>query len=109
MESGKDYFINAGVGVHYPLSGKRKLNSSFRKNFKNDAAVNYSPNLLPYFQHNIGISINFGGKDTDQDGIYDQHDDCPQQPGLPEFNGCPDNDGDGIENSKDACPDTPGI
>ena len=34
---------------------------------------------------------------------------CPQQPGLPEFNGCPDNDGDGIENSKDACPDTPGL
>jgi outer membrane protein OmpA-like peptidoglycan-associated protein len=111
VESEKDYFVNVGVGVHYPLSEKVaiKLNSSFRKNFMNDAAVNYVPNLLPHFQHNLGISINFGGKDTDQDGIYDQHDDCPQQPGLPEFNGCPDNDGDGIENSKDACPDTPGL
>ena len=111
VDSEKDYFLNAGVGVHFPISETVaiKLNSSYRKNFKNDAAVNYAPNLLPHFQHNIGISINFGGRDTDQDGIYDQHDDCPQQPGLPEFNGCPDNDGDGIENSKDACPDTPGL
>ena len=103
VDSEKDYFLNAGVGVHFPISETVaiKLNSSYRKNFKNDAAVNYAPNLLPHFQHNIGISINFGGRDTDQDGIYDQHDDCPQQPGLPEFNGCPDNDGDGIENSKE--------
>jgi outer membrane protein OmpA-like peptidoglycan-associated protein len=107
----KDYFINAGVGVHYPISDKVaiKLNTTYRKNFKNEALVHYSPNLLPHFQHNLGISINFGGKDSDKDGIYDQHDDCPQVPGLPLFNGCPDSDGDGIEDSKDACPDTPGL
>ena len=107
----KDYFINAGVGVHYPISDKVaiKLNTTYRKNFKNEGLVHYSPNLLPHFQHNLGISINFGGKDSDKDGIYDQHDDCPQVPGLPLFNGCPDSDGDGIEDSKDACPDTPGL
>ena len=107
----KDYFINAGVGVHYPISDKVaiKFNTTYRKNFKNDGIVHYSPNLLPHFQHNLGISINFGGKDSDKDGIYDQHDDCPQVPGLPLFNGCPDSDGDGIEDSKDACPDTPGL
>ena len=107
----KDYFINAGVGVHYPISNKVaiKFNTTYRKNFKNEGLVHYSPNLLPHFQHNLGISINFGGKDSDKDGIYDQHDDCPQVPGLPLFNGCPDSDGDGIEDSKDACPDTPGL
>ncbi len=107
----KDYFINAGVGVHYPISEKVaiKFNTTYRKNFKNEGLVHYSPNLLPHFQHNLGISINFGGKDSDKDGIYDQHDDCPQVPGLPLFNGCPDSDGDGIEDSKDACPDTPGL
>ena len=107
----KDYFINAGVGVHYPISDKVaiKFNTTYRKNFKNEGLVHYSPNLLPHFQHNLGISINFGGKDSDKDGIYDQHDDCPQVPGLPLFNGCPDSDGDGIEDSKDACPDTPGL
>ena len=107
----KDYFINAGVGVHYPISDKVaiKFNTTYRKNFKNEGIVHYSPNLLPHFQHNLGISINFGGKDSDKDGIYDQHDDCPQVPGLPLFNGCPDSDGDGIEDSKDACPETPGL
>ena len=106
----KDYFINAGVGVHYPISDKVaiKLNTTYRKNFKNEGLVHYSPNLLPHFQHNLGISINFGGKDSDKDGIYDQHDDCPQVPGLPLFNGCPDSDGDGIEDSKDACPNEAG-
>ena len=107
----KDYFINAGVGVHYPISDKVaiKFNTTYRKNFKNEGIVHYTPNLLPHFQHNLGISINFGGKDSDKDGIYDQHDDCPQVPGLPLFNGCPDSVGDGIEDSKDACPDTPGL
>ena len=107
----KDYFINAGVGVHYPISDKVaiKFNTTYRKNFKNEGLVHYSPNLLPHFQHNLGISINFGGKDSDKDGIYDQHDDCPQVPCLPLFNGCPDSDGDGIEDSKDACPYTPGL
>ena len=107
----KDYFINAGVGVHYPISEKVaiKFNTTYRKNFKNDGMVTFSPNLIPHFQHNLGISINFGGKDSDKDGIYDQHDDCPQVPGLPLFNGCPDSDGDGIEDSKDACPETPGL
>ena len=106
----KDYFINAGVGVHYPISEKVaiKFNTTYRKNFKNEGLVHYSPNLLPHFQHNLGISINFGGKDSDKDGIYDQHDDCPQVPGLPLFNGCPDSDGDGIEDAKDACPNEAG-
>ena len=68
----KDYFINAGVGVHYPISDKVaiKFNTTYRKNFKNEGIVHYSPNLLPHFQHNLGISINFGGKDSDKDGIY---------------------------------------
>ena len=29
--------------------------------------------------------------------IGDKDDECPETPGLPEFNGCPDTDGDGIE------------
>jgi len=65
--------------------------------------------LKSHIQHNLVVAINFGGKDTDKDGIYDQYDDCPDQPGLPAFNGCPDNDGDGIVNSKDSCPDVAGL
>ena len=61
-----------------------------------------------HFQHSAGVVFKFGGKDTDGDGIYDQNDECPETPGLAEFNGCPDTDGDGIEDRNDACPNTPG-
>ncbi|WP_242157156.1 OmpA family protein [Aestuariivivens sediminis] len=64
--------------------------------------------LQTHFQHTAGISIKFGGTDTDGDGIYDKDDACPDVPGLEAFNGCPDSDGDGIEDSKDDCPNTAG-
>ena len=63
---------------------------------------------VTHFQHMAGVSIRFGGTDTDGDGIYDKDDACPEVAGLEAFNGCPDSDGDGIEDSKDACPNTPG-
>ena len=49
-------------------------------------------------------------KDTDEDGIPDKNDDCPEDPeDIDEFedsDGCPDidNDGDGILDVDDACP-----
>ncbi|MDR6299863.1 OmpA family protein [Mesonia maritima] len=61
-----------------------------------------------HFQHVAGIKIAFGGTDTDGDGIYDDEDECPETPGLAEFNGCPDSDGDGIPDKEDACPDQAG-
>ena len=106
-----DYHLNAGAGVSYAVSDKvhLKLNTIYRHNKKNNGIVSYVPEIIPHFQHNLSVAINFGGKDTDKDGIYDRHDDCPSVPGLPEFNGCPDDDGDGIENSKDACPNAAGL
>ncbi|MCF8273020.1 MAG: OmpA family protein [Flavobacteriaceae bacterium] len=64
--------------------------------------------LSTHFQHTAGISIKFGGSDTDGDGIYDKDDACPDVAGLAAFNGCPDTDGDGIEDSKDECPNESG-
>jgi len=64
---------------------------------------------LPHFQHALGISVKFGGKDTDNDGIYDKDDECPEVFGLEAFNGCPDTDGDGIKDGDDACPNTAGL
>ena len=106
-----DYHLNAGAGVSYAVSDKvhLKLNTIYRHNKKNNGIVSYVPDVIPHFQHNLSVAINFGGKDTDKDGVYDRHDDCPSVPGLPEFNGCPDDDGDGIENSKDACPNAAGL
>jgi len=57
-----------------------------------------------HFQHVAGIKYIWGSIDSDEDGIPDNKDDCPEIPGLVEFNGCPDSDGDGIKDSEDACP-----
>ncbi len=47
--------------------------------------------------------------DTDGDGIPDEFDLCPNEPGPPELHGCPDRDGDGIPDFQDLCPDHPGL
>ncbi len=46
--------------------------------------------------------------DTDKDGVNDDKDECPNEPGPVSLNGCPDRDGDGVADKDDACPDTPG-
>lgn len=61
-----------------------------------------------HMQHHVGVKFAFGGTDTDGDGVYDDKDECPQTPGLKEFNGCPDSDSDGIKDSDDQCPNTYG-
>jgi OmpA-OmpF porin, OOP family len=60
------------------------------------------------FQHQVGLTFKFGGKDTDGDGIYDKDDACPEVAGLKEFQGCPDTDADGIADKDDACPEVAG-
>lgn len=47
-------------------------------------------------------------KDKDKDGVPDDKDACPDEPGPALTNGCPDRDGDGIADKDDACPDKPG-
>ena len=69
----------------------------------------YETKAPSHFQHTLGITFQFGGKDTDGDGIYDKDDACPEVAGLKQFNGCPDTDGDGIIDGSDACPDVFGL
>ena len=49
-------------------------------------------------------------KDTDEDGVYDKKDKCPDTPrgAIVDKVGCPkDSDGDGVWDGIDQCPDTP--
>jgi len=62
-----------------------------------------------HFRHSLGLTVRFGGSDTDGDGIQDKKDACPDVPGLEAFKGCPDTDGDGIQDSEDSCPDAAGL
>ncbi|MFT3680636.1 MAG: OmpA family protein [Ferruginibacter sp.] len=48
-------------------------------------------------------------KDTDNDGVPDSTDACPEVAGLPSLNGCPDKDSDGIADKDDKCPDVAGL
>src|SRR5215470_9396911 len=46
--------------------------------------------------------------DWDKDGIPNADDRCPREPGTRELDGCPDRDQDGIPDPEDKCPDQPG-
>ncbi|MCA0958760.1 MULTISPECIES: OmpA family protein [Flavobacteriaceae] len=94
--------VNGGVGVNLWFSDN--LGLTLQTQYKH-AFEDY---LITHFQHMAGLSIKFGGTDTDGDGIYDKDDACPEVAGLEAFNGCPDSDGDGIEDAKDACPNEAG-
>lgn len=95
---------NALVGIKFWFNENIALNlqSTYKHSFEDDYGISH-------FQHSAGLVFQFGGKDTDGDGIYDKDDECPETPGLAEFNGCPDTDGDGIPDHLDECPDTPGL
>src|SRR5690625_1557759 len=57
----------------------------------------------------VGFKFNISSAtDTDDDGIPDEEDRCPQTPGPEEFQGCPDTDGDGIPDIDDQCPEVAG-
>lgn len=69
--------------------------------------------------HEITLGLRlFGPKDSDGDGVLDPEDECPEEPGTKENNGCPeeeeeeeepiDTDKDGTLDPNDACPEEPG-
>lgn len=71
----------------------------------------FAPQSVRQAHLHAGINLTIGRepKDRDEDGIPDKEDECPDDPGLVEFNGCPDRDGDKIIDLRDSCPDVPGI
>jgi len=50
-------------------------------------------------------------KDSDNDGVVDSKDKCPNVAGLAKYQGCPipDSDGDKINDEEDKCPNTSGV
>ena len=101
LESGRTTF--GGIGIDIPISDQVNINVS--TSYRGTQETNGSYNHL---QHIIGLSYNFGAGDADGDGVSDKKDECPDVPGLKEFNGCPDTDGDGITDTKDNCPEEAG-
>jgi outer membrane protein OmpA-like peptidoglycan-associated protein len=85
------------------------FNDNIGLTFQHRSALSLGDNVRSHYQSSLGLTIKFGGTDTDGDGVYDKDDACPEVPGLIEFNGCPDADGDGVKDSDDACPNTAGL
>jgi OOP family OmpA-OmpF porin len=91
--------LNGSIGIKFWLSEYIAIDwlTQYKHAFETDV-------VPKHWQHTLGVGFTFGGVDSDDDGIYDNEDACPDVPGLAEFNGCPDSDGDGIEDAEDACP-----
>ena len=104
--AGLTFWFSENVGLALETTYKV---SQFLGNDRNEYGDIYTPKAPSHFQHSLGITFQFGGKDTDGDGIYDKDDACPEVAGLKQFNGCPDTDGDGIVDGSDACPDVFGL
>ncbi|WP_428224007.1 OmpA family protein [Flavobacterium sp.] len=82
------------------------LSTTYKRAFTDRDVASFGvPSVI---QNMVGLTFQFGGKDTDGDGIYDKDDACPDLAGLKEFNGCPDTDKDGITDKEDACPNDAG-
>ena len=95
--------INGGLGFN------AWFNDNLGLTFQTGTLKGFSDKVRAHYQSSLGLVIKFGGKDTDGDGVYDKNDECPNEAGLAEFNGCPDADNDGIKDSEDACPNTAGL
>jgi len=100
-----NFQIPLGLGLNV------RVGKSLVINFQAEYRMELSSNT-DNIQYGIGIGYMIGTEepaevmppDTDNDGIFDKDDDCPQTAGLAEFNGCPDTDGDGIPDKDDDCP-----
>ncbi len=98
--AGRTYL--GGAGVSFFISDNWILNASTSYRSSSEKG-SYN-----HLQHVVGFSYVFGTQDTDNDGVSDKKDVCPEVPGLKEFEGCPDTDGDGIPDNKDSCPEEAG-
>ncbi len=105
----------AGGGINFRLTPVLMLNLQesfmFTNNDARDGAVSGADD--DFLFHSVGLTFNFGNsKDTDNDGVPDSRDNCPDTPAGANVDkhGCPlDRDGDGMADYLDACPDVAGV
>jgi outer membrane protein OmpA-like peptidoglycan-associated protein len=97
---------NFGGGLAFWLNSKKTFGIQLQQLYHTLPMLNYSKD---YFEYSASLGYRFGMKDKDKDGIPDDKDVCPDNPGPKKFDGCPDKDGDGIPDTKDRCPEDAGL
>lgn len=111
-----NYQINRSwqIGLDYRFHFARndKLDATSGRSLANpEEALTYSdtPNdKFSFLSLALTHRLSHKPKDSDNDGIPDDRDRCPDTPGSAKFFGCPDTDGDGIPDYVDRCPTIPG-
>jgi len=121
QEQKRGFSIPLGLGANIHVGRDIYINLSSDYRF---ALGNWAQNN---FMHSVGLVYWFGGnkmpkaipppptpaivkeKDSDNDGLLDKDDECPNEAGKKELRGCPDRDSDGIVDKSDRCPDIKGI
>jgi OmpA-OmpF porin, OOP family len=105
------FSANALTGFEF---GKVSVTANYSKGltgfFKSDVESFRHNTIAFHFGVFLGTSqkTKAGVKDRDKDGIPDEVDQCPDEPGTSFMNGCPDTDGDGTADKNDRCPLVPG-
>lgn len=108
LPSGLGAFIKIQQGIYIQLSANYRMPVSAN----NQPHLSYAGGLVYAWGLRTKITkahmpdLVLG--DTDNDGILDKDDACPDKPGRKNMQGCPDSDGDGIKDGEDECPDKKG-
>lgn len=118
LYSPNDWFAVGELGVRFMLSNSVSFNAAATMDYLPFDNLDDSPNSITggtdkdiFFTGKIGFSFYFGGiTDTDNDGVSDDDDLCPDTPPNVKVDehGCPtDTDKDGVPDYLDKCPNTP--
>lgn len=109
--------FSVGIPLTYSmLSNKLRMGAGFRFGgffFGSDDMLSLFKDKRYGLNFYVGGCIPFARKkhkDSDGDGISDRKDNCPNEKGVPEMEGCPnpDKDGDEVLDKDDKCPDVAG-
>lgn len=92
--------MSVGVAGRFIYKGFIVFAGSNNVSFFYGKKASLSRNIFAGVSYSILYKV---PKDTDGDKISDPKDNCPYDPGLAEFKGCPDTDGDGIIDKEDLC------
>lgn len=107
-----DFVVKAGPGVQFPLGRSLMLRTDYKivTSFGTERFAGHGDTMVNW-EWTAGIDLVLGGgKDTDDDGITDNLDQCISDPedldNFQDDDGCPDtdNDQDGISDVQDECP-----
>ncbi|MTI87373.1 MAG: hypothetical protein FH748_05330 [Balneolaceae bacterium] len=104
--AGFDIPISENVGFTYQATYNRTFSDhNVDGSFQGDNSDHDD-----FLVHTVGLKFRLGAaQDTDQDGIADSKDECPNVIGEAKTNGCPDRDGDLVIDSEDRCPNRAGM